>query len=715
MSREIHKLMSKLLSIILLLIIANCQKAQHGGLEAQHRHANNLVNETSPYLLQHAHNPVDWHPWGEEALNKAKEQEKMLVISVGYAACHWCHVMEEESFEDSLVAKLMNENYISIKVDREERPDVDKIYMDAANLMTGRGGWPLNVIALPDGRPIFAGTYFPKDDWMKILNHWITQYEKDPVRLDEFADKVTEGIRSIESIELNTSELNISDEQLATLHSAFIDEVDMKRGGRNGVQKFPSPSIWKYLMRHYFFTKDEQSLKAVTKTLTAMAQGGIYDHLGGGFARYSTDPEWRVPHFEKMLYDNSQLVSLYSRAYQLTGNPLFKKVVFETAEFIEREMTSDSGGFYTSFDADSEGEEGKFYVWSESEIPSILGDQTDLIIDYYGIKKGGNWEDGKNILIPAENPQEIWEKHGMSESEFNEALQKANLKLFSERTKRVHPGLDDKILTSLNALMITGYLDAYRVFKDQHYLEMAIDNALFLMENAKSADGRLTRNHKDGRSNINAFLDDYSAVIQAFIALYEATFDEKWLNQAEQFCDYAIKHFFNNDNGMFYFTSDLDPDLLTRKMELSDSEIPSSNSSMAENLYLLGTYLYKSEYLEMSRQMLSNILPAMSEYPIFYSNWAALIIQLNQPLYEVAIVGEQWKERQIEFDKYYLPNVVYLGGSSEGHLELLANKLVEGQTTIYVCENKSCRLPVRETGKALSLMDPELLEGIVEF
>jgi len=713
MQRNLKEAMSKLLSIILLLVVANCQKTQQGILEAQHKHTNNLINQSSPYLLQHAHNPVDWYPWGDEALNKAKEEGKMLIISVGYAACHWCHVMEKESFEDSLVAKVMNDNFISVKVDREERPDVDQIYMDAAYLMTGRGGWPLNVIALPDGRPVFAGTYFPKKDWLKILNHVVTQNQEDPSRLVEIAEKVTEGIQSIETIELSTSDTNISEDQLEAIHSDIMDEIDFVRGGRKGLQKFPTPSAWKYLMRHYYFTKDEQSLKAVNKTLTAMAQGGIYDHLGGGFARYSTDPDWRVPHFEKMLYDNSQLVSLYSRAYQLTKNPLYKKVVMETTEFIEREMTSKEGGFYTSFDADSEGEEGKFYVWSEEELHSELGDQADLFIDYFGVKKGGNWEDGKNILIPVENPQKVWSKHSLSESEFYKELNAARSKLFAVRAKRIYPALDDKILTSLNALMITGYLDAYRVFNDEHFLEMALGNATFLVKNAKSDEGRLTRNNKDGRSTINAFLDDYSFLIQAFIALYEATFEEKWLREAEQLCDYTVKHFLNKENGMFYYTSDQDPDLITRKMELSDGAIPSSNSSMAQNLYLLGTYLYKNEYLDMARQMMNNILPSMSTQPVFYSNWAISMIQLNQPLYEVAIVGNQWKDRQSEFDSFYLPNVIYLGGKSEGNLELLANKLVEGQTTIYVCENKSCRLPVKETNKALELMDQELLRGIV--
>ena len=703
--------MLRYLSVILLLI-SSCQSVQQGILEAQHKYTNHLVNETSPYLLQHAYNPVDWYPWGDEALAKADEEQKLMVISVGYAACHWCHVMEEESFEDSLVAKVMNDNFVSIKVDREERPDIDKIYMDASYLMTGRGGWPLNVIALPDGRPIFAGTYFPKSDWTKILDHIVKQYNDDPDRLKEIAEKITEGIQTIETVELNLDDAPISEEKLKSIHNNFISEVDMVRGGRKGSQKFPTPSTWKYLMRHYYFTKDQQSLDAINKTLRAMAQGGIYDQLGGGFARYTVDPDWRVPHFEKMLYDNSQLVSLYSKAFQLTGDPLFKKVALETADFVAREMTSPEGGFYSSFDADSEGEEGLFYVWTTEEIRNALGDNAAPFIEYYGVKEAGNWEDGKNILIPVEDPESIYQKHGLSKDDFETVLKESGERLFSIRSKRVHPGLDDKVLTSLNALMITGYLDAYRVFQEDRFLKTALKNAQFLLDQAMSDDGRLTRSYKDGRSTINGFLDDYSFLIEACIGLYEATFEERWLQQAEKLTEYSLKHFFNQDNGMFFYSSDQDPELIARKTELSDGDIPSSNSSMAKNLYFLGTYLYKESYLQTAKQMLKNIIPTMEQQPIFYSNWAMLLLQQNQPLYEVAIMGDDWEDRLSEFDSYYLPNVIYLGGTSEGALELLANKLVEDQTTIYVCENKTCRLPVQQTNQAMELMDPELLRGI---
>ncbi len=708
--------MARFVGIIMVLVLASCRgtgQNQGSDTSGDHAYSNHLVNESSPYLLQHAHNPVDWYPWGDEALTKASEEGKMMVISVGYAACHWCHVMEDESFADTAVADIMNEHFVSVKVDREERPDVDKIYMDASYLMTGRGGWPLNVIALPDGRPVFAGTYFPKKDWLRILNHLVNQFEEDPQRLEEIASQIEQGMQAIETVELNTDAQQLTVEDLQPLHQAFFAEIDTLKGGRLGVQKFPTPSIWQYLLQHHFFYKDRASLQAVNKTLEAMARGGIYDHLGGGFARYSTDPDWRVPHFEKMLYDNSQLVSLYSKAYQLTGNPLFKSIVEETTGFIAREMTSEEGGFYSSYDADSEGEEGKFYVWTAEEIAAKLGDDAEHFMNYYSVRKGGNWEN-TNILMVHEEPEKIIKRSGLSAEEFYQKLDQGKQKLFEARTQRVYPGLDDKILTSWNALMAKGYLDAYRVFGNSQYLEAARTNLEFLLANAKDESGRLNRNYKDGRSSINAFLDDYSFLIEALIGLYEATFEEKWLQEARQLTNYTLEHFLDSETKMFYYTSDEDPELLTRKMELSDGAISSSNSTMARNLYLLGTYLYEENYLEIARQMVLNIQPTLAEQPIFYSNWLILMQQMTQPLYEVAIVGEDWEQRRNEFDRYYLPNVAYLGGSREGSLELLENKLVEGRTTIYVCENKSCRLPVTETDKALNLMEPRLVEGLVE-
>jgi len=521
----------------------------------EHKFTNKLINESSPYLLQHAHNPVDWHPWDEEALSKAKDENKLLVISIGYAACHWCHVMEHESFEDTTVANLMNEFYVSIKVDREERPDVDQVYMDAAYIITGRGGWPLNIIALPDGKPVYAGTYFRKDDWLKVLDYFKDLYIKDPGMFEQEASKLTEAIKSIRIPGINNEDTLFTKDELNSVFNGVMSNIDHDEGGTNGAPKFPMPDIYKSLLTFYFHTNNNEALNAVTITLNKMALGGIYDQLGGGFARYSTDDKWIVPHFEKMLYDNGQLVSLYSLAYKVTGNKLYKKVVYETIDFVERELTDNSGGFYSSLDADSEGEEGKFYVWKKEEIDKLLGSDAELFCDYYSVEEGGNWEN-KNIFFISEEKSDLLEKYGMEEKEFDNKIAGMKNILLKEREKRIRPGLDDKILTSWNALMICGYVDAYSAFSEKKFLDAALMNGNFILNNLMKEDSRLDRNFKESKSSINAFLDDYAYTIEAFIKLYEVTFDETWLNKAKSLTDYALQHFNDNESGFFFFTSD---------------------------------------------------------------------------------------------------------------------------------------------------------------
>lgn len=442
---------------------------------------NKLANETSPYLLQHANNPVDWYPWGREALEKAKAEKKLLVISIGYAACHWCHVMEHESFEDESVAQVMNDYYVSIKVDREERPDVDQIYMDAAHLITGRGGWPLNVIALPDGRPVFAGTYFRKNDWTKVLVYFKDLYQKEPETFDQEAGKLTQAIKGMKVPGIGENTASFTKEELEESIRKIISYIDFTNGGTKGAPKFPMPSIYEFLMIYHFHTKDPKVLKAITVTIDKMANGGIYDHIGGGFARYSTDDIWKVPHFEKMLYDNGQLVSLYSNAYKVTGNKLYRKVVYETLEFIEREMTDESGGFYSSLDADSEGEEGKYYVWTKQEIDNLLGEKSEVFCDYYSINQAGNWE-GNNILFIIQKKEDLLNKYQIEEKMFDQIIYESKKILFEERNKRIRPGLDDKILTSWNALMLRGYVDAYSAFGEKSFLDAALKNGEFILK-----------------------------------------------------------------------------------------------------------------------------------------------------------------------------------------------------------------------------------------
>ncbi|MEL6863762.1 MAG: thioredoxin domain-containing protein [Bacteroidota bacterium] len=692
-----------------LLIFAIACKSPNGPAQGHGAAGtNHLANESSPYLLQHANNPVDWYPWGEEALAKAKAENKLMIISVGYAACHWCHVMEHESFEDTTVSKLMNEHFVNIKVDREERPDIDDVYMTACHMASGRScGWPLNAFALPDGRPVWAGTYFPKEEWMKVMDYFIKVYQDEPDKLETYASELTQGIQSSEEISINLGDQQFTKDVLNTIGERFLTNIDYERGGRQGAPKFPMPNNYQFLLSYYHQSENPKALEAITATLDNIANGGIYDHLGGGFARYSVDADWIVPHFEKMLYDNGQLVSLYAQAYRLNQNPLYQQVVEETLEFVERELMDKNGGFYSSLDADSEGEEGKFYVWIQEELATMLsGKDLAVFSDYYEIKEGGNWEEEKNILYRRKPIAEVAQTHGIDENQVKQIITKAKKQLFAARAKRVRPGLDDKILSSWNALMLQGYVDAYRSFGQEAYLQTAIKNAQFLEQNMMQKDHRLNRNFKDGQSSINAFLDDYALLINAFVSLYQVTFDESWLNKANDLAEYTLAHFFDEETGMFNYTSDLDPPLIARKKELADNVIPGSNSSMARALHRLGTFLYNSDYLAKSKQMMHNMSEtlATSEAPNFYSNWCHLYKDLVYPPFEVAVVGDNYQPISQGLLKAFLPNALFLGGKNEGNLELLKDKLQEGETMIYVCQNKVCKMPVTEVDKAITLI-----------
>ncbi len=706
-----------LIPALLLLIACNtsntrAQQHKEGSTEPQYAYTNELVNQSSPYLLQHAHNPVNWYPWGEKALNKAKKENKLLIISVGYAACHWCHVMEHESFEDTTVARIMNEKFVCIKVDREERPDVDDVYMTACHLSGGGScGWPLNAFALPDGRPFWAGTYFPKKTWLQILDNIGNTYVNEPEKIMEGADQILNNIQRMDEVQYFDSDDEFTARRLDKIADKFLAAIDMDKGGRKAnpsrPNKFPMPNNYQFLLEYHHQTGDKKALKAVKVTLDNMAYGGIYDQLGGGFARYSTDPNWKVPHFEKMMYDNGQLVSLYSSAYQLTKKPLYKQRVYETLDWVEREMTSPEGGFFSSLDADSEGEEGKFYVWTKEEIDIILDKKEAQIFNaYYTVKTAGNWEHGVNVLHVTSSPKKIADKYDLKISELEASLLASRKKLMKARDQRIRPLLDDKVLTSWNALMMKGYVDAYRAFDEQKFLDIALRNANFLVQNQVKPGNRLNRNYKDGKSVINAFLDDYALLIDAFISLYQATFDEQWLNKAKDLTDYTLLNFYDDKSKLFYYTSGIDPALIARKKELSDNVISSSNSVMAKNLFHLGTFLYNEDYLDKSEKMLKAMTLQFenNQQPNFYANWCSLMTKYVKEPYEVAIVGEDWADKRAEFDQQYLPNVLFLGGKEEGTLELLENKLTEGETMIYVCKKKVCKLPVSEVDKALELV-----------
>ena len=689
---------------ILLFFAISCNSQQKNEMTEKHKYTNSLVNETSPYLLQHAHNPVNWYPWNEASLAKAQKEDKLLLISIGYSACHWCHVMEHESFEDEEVAKIMNDNFICIKVDREERPDVDQIYMTAVQLMSQRGGWPLNCIALPDGKPFWGGTYFRKNDWKRQITGLANAYQNDRVKVLEFAEKLANGIKQVEMVVKNPKQEEFVWQDVNNMVSPWSERFDNTEGGSNGAPKFPMPNAYNFLLRYAHLSNNKEVLEHIELTLNKIAFGGIYDQIGGGFARYSTDRLWKVPHFEKMLYDNGQLVSLYSEGYLKFKKTLYKEIVFESLEFVERELLDETGAFYSALDADSEGEEGKFYVWNETELKLFIREDFDIFKDYYNINNKGLWEHGDYILLKEKTKQEIARKYKISVADLDTKIASWKKILMKERDKRIRPGLDDKSLTSWNALMLKGYIDAYITFGEKHHLDIALKNANFIVNRQLQSDGKLWHSYKNGRSTINAYLEDYSITISAFISLYGATFNEKWLNLSEQMMQYAITHFYDKESGMFFFTSDLDPPLVARKMEINDNVIPASNSVMANALYDLGIILDKEEYKKMSRTMLNNVKEEMSSYGSGYANYANLMLKIIHPYYEVVVVGKDAHEKSLEINKEYKPNKLFIGSFGKSKMPLLEGKFVEGQTMIYVCENKVCQMPTNKIIQAINLL-----------
>lgn len=699
--------MKHILISIFITTLISCKGQNQDTME--HQYTNELVNETSPYLLQHAHNPVNWNPWNSKTLAKAKSEKKLMLISVGYAACHWCHVMEHESFEDSLVAQVMNKNFINIKVDREERPDVDQIYMNAVQLMTGSGGWPLNVIALPDGRPVWGGTYFKKEQWMDALEQISTLYSEKPEKLYEYADKLEQGIKALDVVTLNTDEPIFEKSYINNALKHWTKQFDYNYGGLNRAPKFMMPNNYHFLLRYAYQTNDKKLQDYVNLTLTKMAYGGVFDQLGGGFSRYSVDTKWHVPHFEKMLYDNGQLVSLYADAYLITKNKLYKNIVTETLEYVKRDMTKEHGAFYSSLDADSDTAEGKleegtFYVWTKDELKTILKDDFDLFSNYYNINNYGLWEHGNYVLIRKDSDETIIKKHNISIETLQKKKNKWKTLLLKERNKRAKPRLDDKTLTSWNAIMLKGYVDAYRVFGNPDYLASAEKNANFIINNMLREDGGLNHTYKNGKSTINGYLEDYSATIEAFIALYENTLNETWLTTARDLANYTFDRFFDDTSKMFFFTSNEDESLVSRSIEYRDNVIPASNSIMAKNLFKLSHYFDNQHYGKTAMSMLNNVKPEMMEYPSGYSNWFDLMLNYALPYYEVAIVGKDAKQKITELNKAYLPNKLIAASTTENNMPLLENRYNPDNTYIYVCVNKACKLPVTQVNDAIKFL-----------
>ena len=658
---------------------------------------NELHLETSPYLLQHANNPVHWKAWNANSLALAKKENKLIIISIGYSACHWCHVMEHESFEDNEVASTMNAHFISIKIDREERPDIDAVYMKAVQIMTGQGGWPMNVVTLPDGRPIWGGTYFRKNDWINSLERLQEIYNEQPQTILDYAEKLNDGLQSMSIISKNESETNFNFEVLESLVSKWQKSFDWDFGGMARAPKFMMPTNYEFLLRFGYQTKNQTLLDFVNLTLTKMAHGGLFDTIDGGFSRYSVDMKWHVPHFEKMLYDNGQLMSLYANAYKLTGNKLYKEVIEKTLKFVEKEWLTKEGSFYSALDADSLNsenhlEEGAFYGWTKTELQTLLQDDFELFSLVFNINEFGFWEHENYVLIQNHSLEEIAFQQNIDLESLIQKKKHWEQILYIERKKRSKPRLDDKCLTSWNAIMLKGFVEAYKATGTIHYLDIALQNADFIINKIWSSGGNLKHSYKDGKATINGFLEDYAHVIQAFISLYEVTFNENWLQNAKQLTDYTFDNFYDEKAQFFSFTSNQDEALITNHFEVEDNVIPASNSVMADAFFKLSIYFENSYYEKICQQMVQNIIPTIT-YPSAFSNWMNVLLHFSEQNKELAICGNNALDYLEKINQRYLPNIIIAGSSSVSKLPFLENRFSDNETLFYLCQNKTCQKP----------------------
>ena len=671
---------------------------------------NRLANETSPYLLQHANNPVDWYPWGDEALERARAEDKPILLSVGYSACHWCHVMERESFENHEIAAQMNEKFVSVKVDREERPDIDSIYMTAVQAMTGHGGWPMTVFLTPDGKPFYGGTYFPPEDrggmpsFPRVLEAISDAYDNSRSDILQNTEHLLERMRQMSAVGQQGFE-PLTEEVMRMAMRKAAGDFDDRHGGFGLQPKFPQPMTYEFLLRHYLRFEDSDALHMVELTLQRMAMAGIYDQIGGGFHRYSTDAFWMVPHFEKMLYDNALLVRLYLHAYQITGNPMYRRIVEETLEYVSREMTSPEGGFYSAQDADSEGVEGKFFIWLPQEITDALGDRDGEIISrYFGVTPHGNFE-GQNILRVAIDAANLAREEGMDAAEFGELLARAKAKLLETRNRRVAPGLDDKILTSWNGLTLAAFAEAAAVLGRKDYAEIAERSAEFLLANMLDDNGRLLRTYKDGTAKLNAYLEDYAFLIDGLLALHEMNFSRETLDAAIALGNSMVNLFWDNATGQFFDTGHDHEQLVVRPKDLTDNAIPCGSSMAVDTLLRLAVITGDGDMERRASGALRSVRQLMMTFPTAAGHWlGALDFYLSQPK-EIVVIGERGDAETdallAEVYRHYIPNRVLLGAAdgddANNGLPLLADRRrIDGAATAYLCENYVCQLPVTD-------------------
>lgn len=684
---------------------------------------NRLSTESSPYLRQHAHNPVDWYPWGPEALERAQAEQKPILVSIGYSTCHWCHVMERESFEDEAVASFMNEHFINIKVDREERPDLDAIYMDACQAISGSGGWPLNCFLTPETLPFWAGTYYPpqpaygRPSWREVLammhNAWTQKREV----VYEQAENLMGFIRRNEQAGL-LDRLSPDDKgsgsegasDFSVIYSQIERNFDRQAGGFGQAPKFPSTMAIRFLMEYWQHTGAPEPLEHALFSLDAMLKGGIYDQLGGGFARYATDREWLVPHFEKMLYDNALLVGVMCDAYKIRPEAHYRQGIEQTLAYIAREMTHPEGGFYAAQDADSEGVEGKFFVWDKSEVYETLGDEdAALFCDFYDVSEAGNWE-GRNILRRPLFEAEYAAQRGLDVSALNSRLASLRAKMFAVRDRRVYPGLDDKIILSWNAMMCSAHVAAYNALQQERYLRTAEANMAFLLRAFAEPErpGALRHTWSGGQAKFYAYLDDYAALIAALIDLWHATFDRQYLEHAARFTEYVFEAFFDSLSGLFYYTDVRQTDLALRKKDLRDQATPCGGSMMAHNLQQLGLLLDRPQWRRHAAQMLLTMREAMVRMPMAHEHWISAYLREVRSMMEIAIVGSNALNKAALIRQRFLPGFVMAASpTAADDIPLLKDKDASDDARIYLCENFACRQPFTD----LSDFDRQLSES----
>jgi uncharacterized protein YyaL (SSP411 family) len=691
-------------------------------------YTNQLIHETSPYLLQHAHNPVQWYPWGEEALQKAKAEDKPILVSIGYAACHWCHVMERESFEDEAVAAMMNEHFVNIKIDREERPDLDHIYMDAVQAMTGQGGWPLNVFLTPDKKPFYGGTYFPpkslygRQSWKEVLAGINHAYKERRQEIEEQGNYLTAHLDKANhfgATAMNIRDFGITAVDLAAMAQQILQQSDTQFGGFGAAPKFPQTFVIRFLLRMAYLCKHNQDIQEIDKqlgeqcleqaslSLDKMIRGGIYDQLGGGFARYATDREWLVPHFEKMLYDNALLVSVMCEAYQLTGQEHYKRAIEETIAFVQRDLMHEKGGFYAALDADSEGVEGKYYVWTKAEIVALLGQDAGLFCDYYDVTEEGNWEEVTILQVKAPLAQ-IAIAHGKTEAEARNIINNSKQLLLQHRYTRIPPALDDKVILSWNAMMNTACSKAFMATGNEAYKALAIKNMQFLLAAFQDKGGLLHHTWKNEQARYPAFLDDYACLVEALIHLYEITTDFDWLLKAQALVGTVEEHFSDEQDLFFYYTGKQQEDLLLRKKEVYDGAVPSGNSVMAHNLYKLSIVFSKAKWAERSFGMLQQLDKSIQQYPSSFGIWANILVELYAGTQEIVMVEPDMNEYfKILYE--YLPFKIMLTVTpATAQLEWAKGKKKSGNANIFLCHQFSCKAPVDSVKELIMLINSDL-------